>query len=168
MTSIFFDKRGKISVIKTSLFFVAVGIVFVVGAMIAYQLEAASRRSPLFIDLPVTAQDWSTQRASSDAHQLVYYKVPGTDVEAIVAHYQQKASESGNDVCKRNPPVGDFPDYRPNSETVPYEWQCLFDRSDITGLQYTVVTVQPGTPNSDAFLNTEGFTVIEYDQYWQR
>ena len=167
--SMFFDKRGKLSVVRTSAFFIVIGLLFVVGSVIYVAVETQSSRSPLFIPLPPNAEEWSVQPMSGETRQLVFYKVPTTDVDSVAQHYQLEAQNTDNEDCRRSPTIGNYPDYVPNSGTVPYSWTCIFQRSNIPGVsQTTEVTIQPGVHNDDPFRDTEGYTVIQYDQRWQR
>lgn len=167
--SMFFDSRGKISVVRTSAFFIVIGLLFVVGSFVYVAIETESSRSPLYVALPPNAEEWSVQPMVTEPRQLVYYKVPTTDVESVAEHYQQEARNTDNEQCRRSPAIGNFPDYVPNTGTVPYLWTCIFQRANIPGVsQTTEITIQPGVPNADPFLDTEGYTVIQYDQRWQR
>ena len=169
MTNYFFDKRGKLSVVKTGLFFMGIGLLFVVGSVAYVAIETESARSPLHIPIPEGAEEWAVENYGDRGFQKAFYKIQTTDVESVVAHYQQQADQSGSERCKRLPPNGDSPDYDPENGTVPYVWQCLFERSNIPGVfQTTQIRIQPGLKNEDPFLDTEGYTVIQYEQYWQK
>jgi hypothetical protein len=96
--------------------------------------------------------------------------VPNTSPDQVVAFYQQKLNEFSNNSgerCVRTPASGDQivdPDI-PNS--VPYKYDCMFDRSGVNTTQFTQVTIFPGSRSSDPFYNSEGMTVIHYQQEWQ-
>jgi hypothetical protein len=169
VTNYFFDKRGKLSVVKTGLFFMGLGLLFVLGSAVFVAIETESARSPLHIPIPEGAEEWAIENYADRAYQEAFYKIETTDVESVVAHYQQQANDFGSDRCKRLPPNGDFADYDPDDGTVPYLWQCLFERSNVPGVsQTTQVKIHPGISNEDPFLNTEGYTVIQYEQHWQK
>lgn len=169
MTNYFFDKRGKLSVVKTGLFFMGLGLLFVFGSAAYVAIETESARSPLHIPIPEGAENWAVETHGDRAFQESFFKIFTTDVEGVVGHYQQQADQFGSERCKRLPPNGDFPDYDPEEGTVPYIWQCLFERANVPGVsQTTQVTIQPGIKNEDPFLDTEGYTVIQYEQHWQK
>ena len=169
MTNYFFDKRGKLSVVRTGLFFLGLGLLFVFASVAYVAIETESARSPLYIPIPEGAEEWAIQSYGERPYQEAFYKILSTDIEGVVDHYQQQAEQFGSDPCKRLPPNGNFPDYDPEAGTVPYIWQCLFERANVPGVsQTTLVTIQPGVKNEDPFLDTEGYTVIQYEQRWQK
>lgn len=171
MTTIFFDKRGKLSVVKTSLFFVGLGLLFAFGSFVFVAIETEASRSPLHVPIPESAEAWGeVQTSQRRAYQEAYYKIQTTEVEAVVEHYQQQADQFGSESCKRFPPSGNFLDYEPDEPgLIPYKWDCLFERANVPGVsQTTQVTIHPGIPNEDPFLDTQGFTVIRYEQRWQK
>lgn len=170
MTNFFFDNRGKLSVVRTSLFFMTIGLIFLFGSFAYVAIESEASRSPLHVPIPDTAEEWAIQTSASRAYQEVYYKVETTDVESVVEHYQEQASQFGSDLCKRLPPNGDFPDYDPEVPgLIPYKWECLYERSNVPGVfQTTQVTIHPGVADEDPRRDTEGYTVIRYEQRWQK
>lgn len=169
MTNYFFDKRGKLSVVKTGLFFMGLGLLFVLGSAAYVAIETESARSPLHIPIPEGAEEWAVQPYGDRPYQEAYYKIATTDIDSVVKHYQEQAIQFGGERCKRLPPNGDFPDYDPDEGTVPFLWQCLFERANVPGVaQTTHVKIQPGIKNEDPFLDSEGYTVILYEQHWQK
>jgi hypothetical protein len=187
------DKRGNFSWFRLSIFVLVLGLGFAVAGFVSFQLDQQSRRSPLFPDLPPGAAQWGSPEPLGSGYQRVYYRVPGGNVEEIAAFYNTKMGEfygtSGADGttlerCQRIPPIGEYtniPDAQrpPNDgkiydeffipgENLPYLYRCMFDRSGLNITQFTLVSVQPGVPNSDPQLNTEGDTVIVYEQRWNR
>ena len=172
----FFGKDGRISVIRTGLFFAALGAIFIAGALISVSLDQESRRTPFDVELPPNAEYWGPGTNSTSVTRSVYYRVPGGEANAIADFYQQKMDEHyGNDentpqglreICQRSPSVGEFNDYEPDNGNVPYLWQCFFDRTSFRTVQTTLVTIHPGVPNDDPNLDSEGYVVIEYDQEW--
>jgi len=169
VTNIFMDKRGKISVVKTSLFFTGLGLLIVLASFLYVTFETDAARSPLDIPLPENAESWSSLEFGDRPIQRVFYRVPTTDVESVVAHYQEQASQFGAEACRRFPPSGDYPGYDPDEGNIQFEWKCLFERSNLPSVaQSTLVIIQPGVPNEDPFLNAEGYTVIEYEQRWHQ
>lgn len=169
MTNFFFDRRGKLSVVRTSLFFMAIGLVFLFGSFAYVAIESEAARSPLDIPRPNNAEEWAIQRSPSRPYQEAFYKVHTTDVDSVVEHYQDLVLQYGGDPCKRLPSNGNFPDYDPEQPgLIPYKWECIFERSNVPGVfQRTQVTIQPGIPDENPALDTEGYTVIRYEQHWQ-
>lgn len=168
MTNYFFDKRGKLSVIKTGLFFLGFGLLIVFASVAYVAIETESARSPLHIPIPESAEEWAIQPYGERPYQEAFYKVLSTDIQSVVDHYNQQTQQFGSELCQRFPPNGNFPDYDPEDGTSPYKYQCLFERSNVPGAyQETTVTIEPGVKNEDPFLNTEGYTVIGYEQRWQ-
>lgn len=167
MTNFFMDRRGKLSVVRTSLFFSGIGLLLLLGSVLYVSVETETARVPLDILKPANAEDWSTLDYGERPIRRVFYRVPTTDLESVVAHYQEQAQQFGAESCTRFPPSGNFQDYNPNQGTVPYEWKCLFERSNLPSVaQSTTIIIQPGIANEDPFLNSEGYTVIEYEQRW--
>ena len=161
-------RDGKISVVRVGTIIAIVGIIFVVGGIVAFQVDQNSFKSPLEIAPYPNAEDWG-QDQPSPVSRTLFYRVSGATPEEVASYYQQKLNElngNGDEKCKRNPSAGDFPDSdRPG--VVPYEITCLFERSGLNANQTTLVIIQPGVSNSDPELDSTGMTVISYDQRWQ-
>jgi hypothetical protein len=161
-------RDGKISVVRLGTIVAILGILFVVGGVVAFQAEQNSFKSPLEVVPYPAAEDWGQDQISPVSRTL-FYRIQGTSPEEVAAYYQQKLNElNGNsdEKCKRNPSVGDFPDSnRPG--VVPYEITCLFERTGFNANQTTVIVIQPGVANEDPELDTLGMTVISHDQRWQ-
>lgn|GEM_PF-2440301 len=169
MTNIFMDSRGRISVVKSSLFFVGLGLLIMLASFLFVSVETQAARSPLDVTLPGNAEEWSMLAFEGRPIQRVFYRVPTTDVDSVVSHYQQQAEQFGAEPCNRFPPSGDYPGYDPDEGNVQYEWKCLFERSNLPSVaQSTLVIIQPGVKNEDPFLDSEGYTVIEYEQRWHQ
>ena len=183
--SFLLGRDGKISVLRASLLAIAVGALFIVGALISFQIDRASRQSPLDVDPYPGAESWG-ERTTGRTRRSVYYLIEGADAETVAAYYQQKLNDfygtnpeaeqnkpedqrEPNIKCKRFPDTGNFSDYQPDTGKPPYQTTCTFDRSGFQTTQVTVVIIQPGASNSSDpnFVNTEGKTVVEYQQEWQ-
>jgi len=167
VTTIFTDRHGKISVVRTSIFFIGLGVLIMLASYVYVAVETEAARSPLDIPLPNNTEDWSILEFGEQPIQRVFYRVPTTDVESVVDHYQAQTQQFGAETCSRFPPNGNFVTFDPDEGNIPYEWKCLFERTNLPGVaQSTLVIIQPGLPNEDEFLDAEGYTVIEYEQRW--
>jgi hypothetical protein len=164
------SRRQSQQVFRIGIIVGIVGIVVVIGGFFIYfLLDQGSRQSPLVIPTYPGAEDWGlTPRGQWAQSQL--YRIPGATPEDVANYYNQKLTEfNGNsdEQCVRVPGEGNFPNYDPNTPGVaPYQFVCMFDRSYWSATQYTRVTIQPGSFNEDPALNSEGMTVVEYDQHW--
>ncbi len=182
---------GKLSVIRASLLAFAVGLLIVIGGLILTWFDQTSRQSPLDIEPYPGAIDWGIL-PRGQARQSLVFQIPDVEPEVVVAYYQQKINDfygttpeaeankaasqrQPNISCERLPRDGDFSDYFANpSCTIEegncrarHQWTCVFDRSYSNMIQVTTVTIQPGEPNNDPALNTEGMTVVEHNQQWE-
>lgn len=170
--SFLLGRDGRISTFRVSLLLAAVGIVFVLIGYLAFTLDQDSRRAPYEIALPNGATLFGVRPISRTAQQ-VYYTVPGDDADSIAQYYQERLNEfsgggADGERCIRFPAIGNYPDYRPGTMQIPYQWKCMFDRSNFNATQYTEVTIHPGVPNPEnPSRSTEGQTVIIYEQRWQ-
>ncbi len=164
---LFYDKKERFSVIRTGITFGVIGLLFVVGGFLLFQLELNGRRVPLDIALPDGAVEWSQNDFGNRPYRELFYQVPGVEPEVVVEHYANLMNDYDGE-CLRFPPAGDFPDYDPNEGQVPYYYRCFFDASYLDSVQWTDVQIEPGVPNEDEFLNSEGATVIVYKQEWDR
>jgi hypothetical protein len=146
-----------------------VGAVLVGAGALSFFADQASRQVPLQIELYPGAADW-VQLRNCPALQCTLYRVPGVTPELVADHYQTLLNEhNGNDSerCVRIPETGAFPANELAEGQVPYLYKCLFDRSGFGNTQFTEVIVMPGLYNVDPAFNTEGMTVIQYNQSWQ-
>lgn len=183
------DRKGNFSWFRLSLLVMVLGGLFVGFGFISFQIDQQSRRTPFFPDLPPNATQWGVPSTQGIASQRVLYRVPGGDIQAIADFYQAQmerfygTSASSLERCQRIPPAGEFtniPDvqrpandgkiFDPNfvpGQSLPFQFKCMFDRGGFMATQYTLVTIQPGVPNPDPNLSTEGDVVIIYEQQWQ-
>ena len=181
----FVGRDGSISVIRVGIAAVALGILFIAGAVISMAIDRSSRQSPLNVEPYPGAVEWG-EVSRGRTRRSLFYQIPGVEPDAVVSYYQQKLNDfygttpeeesskperqrEPNIACKRLPAVGNFADYEPDSGVPPYQWTCTFDRSYLGMTQVTDVIIQPGVSNdSDPdFVSTEGMTVVEYVQKWQ-
>jgi hypothetical protein len=164
------NRRQSQQVFRIGIIVGIVGILVVFGGFIIYFLiDQGSRQVPLDIPLYPGAQDWGTSPRSNFSRSVLY-RIPNVTPEQVAEYYQQKLREfsgSNEDACVRNPVSGNFPDFDDGrTDIVPYEFNCLFDRSYWAASQFTLVRIQPGIPNEDPALNNEGMVVVEYYQEW--
>jgi protein-disulfide isomerase len=129
-----------------------------------------SRQQPLQVELYPGSLLWGNLR-NCPAVRCELYKVPGVLPEEVAAFYQQQMNQhygSDEERCIRIPEVGQFDTAELQPGQVPYMFRCRFDRSSFGTSQYTTVMIMPGLYNENPELNTEGMTVIRYDQVWQQ
>ena len=160
-------KRGGPSVIRIGLIAGLIGIVLIGAGVLAFFADQASRQTPFNVDIFPGAETWG-ERYVTDTSRNVFYKVPNNTVEEVAAFYQQKLHDhagSTQENCVRIPPSGAYA--ITDSNSIPYQYVCMFDRSGFRTTQFTRVLVYPGAYNSDPYLNTEGMAVIKYEQQWQ-
>jgi hypothetical protein len=160
-----FTRQG-FSLFRIGLIIGGIGILAAIAGGASFFLDQSSRQVPLDIEsypgaLPAGRDDLRANQRRQ------FFRVVGVEPEPVVEYYQNKMQEfSGeNRDCVRLPASGEFPTNR--EDVVPYEFRCHFDNSGFRSTQYTTVHIQPGVFNSDPARNTEGMTVIIYEQYWQ-
>lgn len=167
MTTIFTDRHGKISVVRSSLFFVGLGILIMIASYVYVAVETQTARSPLELPRPDGAQDWYVMSFGDRPIQRTFYTVPTTDIDSVVNYYQNHAQQFGAEPCTRFPPTGNYAGYDPDENAIPFEWKCLFERANLPGVsQSTLVIIQPGVKYEEPPIDLEGQTVIEYEQRW--
>jgi hypothetical protein len=162
-------KRNGISIVRIGLFAGLIGLLLAAFGVVAFLSDQASRRGPFDIEPYPDAVAWGTGNSSPTSREL-FYKVEGVPPEQVVRYYEQKLREHTGDNqehCVRNPPTGEAPTSPNVPAFIPYQYTCLFDNAGFRATQYTRVLIYPGSPNEDPFLNSEGSTVILYEQHWQ-
>lgn len=155
--------------VRIAIIAVIIGAVLIIGGIITYQTDLNSRRSPLNIDPIPGAESYGNAVSDRSNDRTFYFRVPDLTVDQVVAYYQGKLSEFSGGItrCVRTPSQGEVP-LDPNVEdSIPFRFDCLFDRSGIGTTQYTNVRIFPGLPNEEPLLNNFGYTVIGYQQVWQ-
>jgi hypothetical protein len=160
-----FTRQG-FSLLRLGLIVGAIGIIAVAAGGVSFYMDQASRQVPLEIDVYPGSLPAGQEQVHSTLRRQ-YFRVVGVSPDEVAGYYQQKLDEftEPNETCVREPRVGEYPSNQPN--TVPFQFICHFDNSGFRSTQYTTVTIQPGVFNRDPARNTEGMTVIEYEQYWQ-
>ena len=155
---------------KTIVIIGIIGAVIIGGGALSFFADQASRQVPLNVELYPDALSWGNMRNCA-AMRCELYKVPGVSPEDVAQFYEQRmAQHYGTDAesCVRIPEVGQYDLAELQPGQVPYMFKCHFDRSSLNTSQYTTVMIMPGIYNSNPELNTEGMTVIRYDQVWQQ
>lgn len=164
------NKRGGISVVRVGLIAGGVGLLLIILGIASFYGEQASHRAPFDIDPFPGAEVWGFGQDNTAAgYQERFFKTPATP-EEVMAYYQQKMVEhygAGQEHCIRNPPTGSAPMLPDNPSSIPFQFTCLFDNSGIGTTQYTRILIYPGTPHEDPFRDSQGETVILYEQHWQ-
>lgn len=164
-----FNRRGELSIFRIGLIVGLIGLLAIGIGVLAFSADQASRQVPLDVAAFPGAEPWG-QADVRNASRKLLFRVPGGDPQTVVNYYQQKMNEFyGNSEfnCVRNPASGDAPSSPGVANPIPYQFICLFDRSSLNSSQFTRVVIYPGQPNTDPFLNAEGYAVIIYEQVWQ-
>jgi hypothetical protein len=157
------------SLLRTILIIGVIGLVFVVGGVLSFFADQASRQVPLEIEPYPGALYWGRGSEGSGWRQD-YYKIPNVSPETVAAYYEQKLEEHyGNteEGCVRIPEMGQFSASELSPGVPPYQFKCLFDRSGFQTSQFTEVVISPGLYNADPEFNTEGMTVVQLNFTWQ-
>lgn len=170
---LFTGSDGSISLVRASLTIVALGAILIGIGIASFVADTNSRREPMNIALPDGAETWGGVDSRGPGWQFVYYRVPGGDLDALASFYDQEmidhygnANDPQRERCVRFPTVGSFPDFDLEAGLIPFYWSCMFDRSGLSSTQWTQVRLQPGIPNEDPLLSSEGYAVIVYEQRW--
>lgn len=163
-------KSSGISLLKVAIFGAVIGVFFIVGGIFTLANEQNSRREPLNIEPFPNAELWGDPISRTATSREIFFKVGGASVEDVVEFYQQSLNEFNSHTserCVRTPATGNMPVFQNVPNSIPYRYDCMFDRSGMNSTQFTQVTISPGTRNADPFYNVEGMTVIQYQQEWQ-
>lgn len=173
--SMFVNRDGSLSIVRIGTVIAVLGVVFVIGGFIWFNLEQQRFGSPLDVDLYPGAIDWGGNELAPTTREL-FYQVPGVDAETVAVFYNERmydyygtsAEDADNDQrCQRIPIQGIFEDYVEGAGVVPFQYICLFNDSGFGNNRYTQVTIQPGVRNDETGSDTTGSTVIVYEQFWQ-
>lgn len=183
------DKRGNLSWLRMSILIGVLGVLFLLGSILAFVIDQSSRNSPLMIDAPPGAARWGGDVVQGENWKFIYYRIPGDDLDSVAEFYQSKmilfyggSAGQGNpgETCQRFPPAGYFTG-KPNetsqggiydpefivNESLPVVWKCLFDHSGLNNLQTTEVWIYQGQYNEDPNYDNTGYVMIRYEQRWQ-
>lgn len=170
------DKHGNFSVFRISLAVLVLGLLFMVAAFVAVQLEGESLRTPLEVEAPPNAEQWIVEDRGV-ASRKIFYRIPDGDADQVAQFYKEKLlnfpdnrpDEYGNqEECQRTPPAGNFPDFNSGRSDIAFYWTCLFARYGGQYEQYTMISIYPGFPNEEnPELSSDGYAVIEYEQGWR-
>lgn len=161
------EKRRSSSIVRYSLIAGLIGILIIVAGVVSFFVDQASRQAPFDIQPPPGALFWGESDVFSGSRN-VYYRSPDT-IENVVNYYQQKLNEHNGDTverCIRIPAEGEAPPAA-DGLSVPFQFSCMFDRSGFRATQYTLVVIYPGQASTDPTLDTDGLTIIRYEQLWQ-
>lgn len=167
--------QNPINVFRVGIIGGIIGIVMIaLGLFIYVTLDRGSRQRPLDIPLYQGATQWGAPKIVAPTNRRTAYIIPGATPEDVVAFYEQQLRQHyGGDAtadevkCKRNPLVGNFPDFDAGRPGVAaYQFTCHFSRDYLDMTQYTTIYIQPGIASDDPLQNALGSTVIEYVQVW--
>ena len=163
------NKRGGISIVRLGLIAGLVGVLLVGFGIVAFTSEQATHRTPFAPPLYPGAEAWGTGNVGESSREL-FYKVSNATPDEVARFYQQKMIEhygNNQEHCVRNPPEGEAPTSPNVPNFIPFQYICMFDNSGFRTTQYTRVLIYPGSSSEEAFLDSEGQTVILYEQHWQ-
>jgi hypothetical protein len=163
-------KSGGISVFRLGLIGGVIGLLLVGLGVGAFYADQSSRRGPFEPPLYPGAEPWGTGAVEQTSREL-FYRVPDVPAEQVAQFYQQKMAEhygNNQEHCVRMPPSGNAPTSASVPNFIPFQFTCVFDNSGLNSSQYTRVLVYPGSYHEDPFMNSEGDTVILYEQHWQQ
>lgn len=146
-----------------------IGVVLVVGGIITFNNDIQSRRTPLNVDPYPGAVPWGQTVEMTSTSRSFFFLVEDATVEQVVLYYDGKLSEFDNSAarCVRIPSVGEIPIDPSIPDSIPFKYDCIFDRSGLNSTQYTQITIFPGRESNDPFYDNAGKTVINYQQVWQ-
>ncbi len=162
-----YNKRGELSIVRIGVIAGIIGIVVIALGIASFFFDQRSRNAPLDIAVYPNAEAWGQRDVRATSRRL-FYRVAEVSPQQVADYYQQRLNEysGGQERCVRLPESGENPINPNNPFSIPYQYRCMFDRSGFQATQYTRVVIYPGTANPDPFLNSEGYTVIEYEQVW--
>lgn len=161
-------QQGRFSILRIALIIGVLGVAVVAAGVVAFFSDQASRQVPLEV-APYPGALFSGERKFGENRRQQYFRVVDATPDVVTQYYQQKLNEhygNSDEQCVRVPREGEM-EIQEGVNAVPYYFRCNFDRSGFFASQYTTVTIFPGMHNDDPDQNTEGMTVVEYDQYWQ-
>lgn len=162
------------SIIRMGTIIAIIGVLAVVIGVVSFFIDQSSYKVPLEIE-PYPGAEVRGQRPVTNTRREVFYVIGNADPTVVADYYQQRLdSHYGNsptnterEQCVRVPAEGEF-DTTNTVGVAPYQFVCMFDRAGFNGsLQQTRIVIQPGLPNEDPVLDTEGLTVVAYEQSWQ-
>ncbi|MCC6612063.1 MAG: hypothetical protein IT320_01230 [Anaerolineae bacterium] len=162
------SKKGR-SLLRNIIIIAVIGAILIGGGALSFFADRASHQAPLNVDPYPGAELWGYGDQTRTS-RLVYYKIRDASPEVVAEYYQDKLSQHSNgtqDQCVRLPEIGEFPASDLGPGLPPYRYVCHFDNSGFQATQYTKVTISPGLYNADPEYNTEGLTVVQYEQAWQ-
>jgi hypothetical protein len=162
------SRRGGFPLFRVGVLVGIFGAILVIGGIVAFFSDQASRQAPLEVEPFPGAEFWGYGDQSVGG-QTVFYRVSGALPEDVAIYYEERLDAHAgdpNENCVRVPDSGEFDVYDASRGEVPFLYKCLFDRSGFNQTQYTEVIVMPGLPNENPEYNTEGMTVVQYNQRW--
>jgi len=161
------EQRRSSSIVRYSLIAGIIGILIIGAGVVSFFVDQASRQTPFDVQAPPGAVQWGESDVLSNSRN-VYYRIPDS-VENVVNYFQQKMNEHYGDAverCIRIPAVGEAPPAA-IGQSVPFQFNCMFDHSGFRSTQYTLVVIYPGQANENPEMDAEGLTVVRYEQLWQ-
>jgi len=160
--------RGGWSIFRLALVAGGIGLGLILIGVLIFLSDQASRRAPFNVPTYPSAVEWGMRDVRPTSRTMLYRERDASP-EEVAAFYQQQMERhygDGEESCVRIPASGNNP-INPNDPlSIPYQFRCLFDNSGFQTTQLTQVLIYPGTFDPDPDMNSEGMTVIEYQQRW--
>lgn len=161
------DRNGRLSIFRVAIVGALVGAALIIAGIVSLNNDQNSRRYPLVVDPYPGATLWGELINDSPTNVRYFMLAPDINPEQVAAYYQQKLSEfAPGERCVRTPAQGELPVNPSLSNSVPYRYDCIFDRSGRSATQYTRVTIFPEMPDMDPSPDDNN-TIINYQQVWQ-
>lgn len=169
--SIFVNREGSLSIVRIGGAIAVIGVLVIVAGFVLFQIEQQRFKSPLDVDVYPNARNWRTSEDTGTFRRVWYY-AEGIPADEVFAFYEQEIDSyydgDENEDCERYPRIGEFSDYEPGGDTVPYYYACMFNDSQYNNNRYTLVRILPGVFDPETGNDYDGDTFIEYEQSWQR
>ncbi len=164
-----FDKRGRLSIFRIAVIGAIIGVVLIVGGLLALNADQSSRRGPLIVDPYPGAQIWGEAIEDSPTNVSYFMRVVNTSPDQVMQYYQTELTTfASGDRCVRTPGSGELSVDPSQPNSIPYRYDCMFDRSSRNATQYTRVSIFPEMPGMDPYNDDdENNTIIHYVQVWQ-
>lgn len=163
----FLGRDGNLSMLRIGTLVAILGVLVVVVGFILVQVDLATRRSPLQVEPFPGSEEWYAQERGANS-RVVVYRIPNITAEEVATYYRGELAEfygsAENQDCVRFPTAGNYEEFNRGEAVPPYRFSCMFDRSGFQTSQYTRVNIEPGIAANES----EGYTLVEYEQFWQR
>ncbi|MDX2160757.1 MAG: hypothetical protein SF162_05480 [bacterium] len=163
-----FDKRGRLSLFRVAVLGAVIGAVLIGFGIVALNNDQNSRRSPLLVEPYPGSEQWGELVQETATNVRFFLRARNIAPEQVAAYYQTRLSDFANgERCVRTPADGSLPTNPDQPNSIPYRFDCMFDRSSRSATQYTRVSIFPEMPGMDPYTDETNNTIITYQQVWQ-